>query len=228
MKPLFAACFSVAALFCCCEVQRLACAAPLDRGKHVWSWNFDEEETGKPPSHFSFGRTGAGRSGRWMIQADKEAPSGPNVLAQLDEDPTDYRFAIAVAEEPELRDFRLHVRCKAVAGRVDQAAGLVFRYQDENNYYVTRANALENNIRLYKVVGGRRQQFAGWDGPVTANAWHEYRVNAQGDHFEIYWDGQKVMDARDRTFSSAGKVGFWTKADSVIWFDDLTVQSIGD
>lgn len=163
-----------------------------------------------------------------MIQADQEAPSRPNVLAQLDDDPTDYRFPIAVAEEPKLRNLRLQTRCRMVSGQVDQAAGLVFRYQDENNYYVTRANALENNIRLYKVVGGHRQQFAGWNGPVTVNAWHEYRVSAEGDHFEVYWDGQKVTEAEDGTFSAAGKIGFWTKADSVTLFDDLTVQSVGD
>lgn len=114
-----------------------------------------------------------------------------------------------------------------VSGRVDQAAGLVFRYQDENDYYVTRANALENNVRLYKVVNGRRQQFAGWNGPVTANAWHDYRVEVKGDHFEVYWDGQKVIDAKDGTFSVAGKVGLWTKADSVAHFDNLSIELLG-
>lgn len=100
----------------------------------------------------------------------------------------------------------------------------MFRYRDENNYYITRANALENNIRLYRVVNGRRQQFAGWDGKVTSVVWHTYEVEAQGDHFQVFWDGQKVIDARDETFSGAGKVGVWTKADSVTYFDDLKIE----
>lgn len=194
---------------------------------HVWTWNFDADRPGDPPSGFSFGRTGEGRAGRWVVQADKSAPSGLNVLAQTDTDTTDYRFPIAVANEPLLHDVQLSVRCKPVSGQVDQAAGLVFRYRDENNYYVTRANALEDNINFYRVLNGRRQQFAGWNGRVTNGVWHELRVEAHGDHFEIYWDGQKVIDAHDKTFSEAGKVGVWTKADSVTEFDDLKVEPLG-
>lgn len=189
-------------------------------------WNFDDHQAGQSPAHFSFGRTGEGRPGRWIVQSGQAAPSGPNVLAQIDDDPTDDRFPIAVADELELQDLSLSVQCQMVSGRIDQAAGLVFRYQNENNYYITRANALENDIRLYKVVNGRRQQFAVWNGPVTSRAWHKYRVKAKGDHFEVYWDGRKVMDARDGTFSAAGGIGVWTKADSVSLFDDLAVQSI--
>ncbi len=107
---------------------------------------------------------------------------------------------------------------------MDQAAGLVFRYQDENNYYVTRANALENNVRLYKVVKGHRQQVATWSGPVKTDLWHELRVEAESDHFKVYWDGQKALDAHDQTFKDVGKVGLWTKADSVTEFDDLRVE----
>jgi len=162
-----------------------------------------------------------------VVISDKGAPSGAHVLAQMDADPTDYRFPVAVATVPRVQDLRLSARCKSVSGQVDQAAGLVFRYQDENNYYVTRANALEGNVRLYKVVNGRRQQFAGWNGPVTAGIWHEYRVEARGDHFEVFWDGQKVISADDKTLPKAGLVGVWTKADSVTHFDDLKVELLG-
>jgi hypothetical protein len=99
----------------------------------------------------------------------------------------------------------------------------VWRYADANNYYVARANALEHNIRLYHVKNGTRKQFASWRGTVTGSAWHELRVEARGDHFQVYWDGAKVLDARDRTFTGGGKVGLWTKADSVTYYDDLTV-----
>ncbi len=191
------------------------------------TWDFEHDQENNPPAGFSFGRTGEGRPGRWVVISDKGAPSGAHVLAQMDADPTDYRFPVAVATVPRVQDLRLSARCKSVSGQVDQAAGLVFRYQDENNYYVTRANALEGNVRLYKVVNGRRQQFAGWNGPVTAGIWHEYRVEARGDHFEVFWDGQKVISADDKTLPKAGLVGVWTKADSVTHFDDLKVELLG-
>ena len=188
-------------------------------------WDFESGSVGQPPSGFSFGRTGGGRTGRWLIKAEKDAPSGAHVLAQLDTDSTSYRFPIAVAEELLLRDFRLAVRCKPISGKVDRACGVVFRYRDENNYYVVRANALENNVRLYYVRNGDRHQFADWNGPVSSRIWHELRVSANGDLFEISWNGKKVVEAHDKTFSEPGKIGLWTKADSVTYFDDLTVEA---
>jgi hypothetical protein len=143
------------------------------------------------------------------------------VLAQTDAHDTDYRFPIAYTG-PALRDLHLSVKCKPVSGRVDQGCGLVFRLQDADNYYVTRANALENNVRLYHVVKGKRVQFAGWNGKVTNGFWHELAVDAQGEHFQVFYDGNRVIDAHDKTFSQAGMFGLWTKADSVIYFDDLT------
>ena len=98
----------------------------------------------------------------------------------------------------------------------------MFRLKDGNNYYVTRANALEDNVRLYHVVAGKRIQFAGWNGKVQSGVWHQLAVDAQGDHFQVSFDGSKVIDAHDRTFTDAGKFGLWTKVDSVIYFDDLT------
>ena len=187
-------------------------------------WTFDTDRVGEAPTGFLFGRTGSGRVGRWVVQAEDDAPSSPNILAQVDADQTDYRFPVAVANEPILRDMRLSVKCKPVSGAVDQACGLVFRYQDENNYYITRANALEGNIRLYHVVRGDRRQFAGWNGPVATGVWHALKVEAEGDHFLVFWDGQQIMDAHDQTISQAGKVGVWTKADSVTYFDDLKVE----
>ncbi len=189
-------------------------------------WTLDVDKPGSPPDGFSFGRTGEGREGAWMVRAEPGAPSGGNVLAQTDADSTDNRFPVAYANEPNLKDLELSVRCKPVSGKVDQACGLVFRLKDANNYYVTRANALENNVRLYFVKDGRRQQIASFSGKVTAGAWHEYRVVARGDHFEVYWDGAKVIDQHDKTFGDAGKVGLWTKADSVTYFDDLSVKPL--
>jgi hypothetical protein len=188
------------------------------------TWAFDGDPAGALPTGFSFGRTGGGTEGRWVVQAEAGAPSGSHVLAQLDANDTDYRFPIAVASAPLMRDGSVSVRCKPVSGRVDQACGLVFRYRDADNYYVTRANALENNVRLYHVVKGDRRQFAGYNGRVSTGHWHSLRVAVKGDHFEVYWEDTKVIDAHDSTFSDAGKVGVWTKADSVTNFDDLRVE----
>jgi hypothetical protein len=192
-------------------------------GTSVLVWNFDKEVAGKPPAGFTFSRTGNGKLGRWVVQEDKSAPSGTHVLAQLDSDETRFRFPVAVANDPSLRDLRLSVRCNPVSGKVDQACGLVFRYYDQDNYYLARANALEDNVRFYYVKDGKRMQLVSWSGSVSSGSWHELRADANGDRFEVYWDGKKVIDAQDPTFQQAGKVGVWTKADSVTYFDDLTV-----
>jgi hypothetical protein len=189
-------------------------------------WSFDADPIDAPPGGFSFGRTGSGKPGRWAVRSDGDAPSKPNVLAQLDADPTDDRFPIAVVEAASFRDLALSVRCKQMAGSVDQACGLVFRYRDENNYYLTRANALEGNVRLYCVKDGKRQQIATWSGSVASKVWHEYRVEARGSRFQISWDGKNVLDHEDKTFTEAGKVGVWTKADSVTYFDDLKASPL--
>ncbi len=188
------------------------------------TWNFDSDTLDAPPAQFAFGRTGTGREGKWLVRAEPGAPSGPNVLAQTDADPTDNRFAVAFTVDAFPADVDLAVKCKPISGSVDRACGLVLRLIDTNNYYLTRANALENNVRLYFVKEGHRQQIASWTGNVTSGVWHAYRIVATGDHFEVYWDGAKILDHRDSTFASGGRVGVWTKADSVTYFDDLTAR----
>jgi len=206
----------VKTLICIIALATIAAAASAE------TWNFDAGQINSPPAGFSLGRTGNGRPGRWVVQAEKDAPSAENVLAQVDPDATDYRFPVAVADEPKLSDVTATVRCKPMSGRVDQACGLVFRYQDENNYYVTRANALEGNVNLYYVKDGKRRQIDSWRGKVTSGTWHQLGVDARGDHFVVSFDGNKVIDAHDGTFAQSGKVGVWTKADSVTYFDDLS------
>jgi len=186
--------------------------------------NFDGEAAGKPPSHFSFARTGQGAEGSWVVKEDPTAPSKPNVLAQLSADTTDYRFPLAIREDGAYQDVAVSVKFKAVSGKVDQAGGIVFRLQDPNNYYIVRANALENNYRLYHVVAGRRQQFAGANFHVTGNQWHTLRVIAVGNQLKCYYDGELKITATDNTFAGAGKVGLWTKADSVTYFDDFELS----
>ncbi len=211
-----------AALFLLSSVAPGEPTAPR-QGPIVFS--FDADTVDQSPRGFEFGRTGGGAQGRWVVKAEKDAPSAPHVLAQVDADETDYRFPVAFTG-PALADLRLSVKCKPVSGRVDQGCGVVFRLKDADNYYVARANALEDNVRLYHVVKGKRVQFAGWNGAVKSGVWHELAVEARGDHFVVFFDGKAVIDAHDKTLTEAGKFGLWTKADSIIYFDDLVATPL--
>ncbi len=198
--------------------------AAAQSGKRIW--NFDQNPAGSPPPGFTSALTGQGTVGQWSVRKDDSAPSPPNVLAQTSTDPTDYRFPLAIVDDTSYRDLALSVKFKTLSGKVDQGAGLVFRLKDKDNYYIVRANALEDNYRLYHVVKGRRVEFAGANFKVTPNAWHEMKVEARGNEFKCYYDGQLKINAKDDTFRDAGKIGLWTKADSVIHFDDLTVEDL--
>ena len=198
--------------------------APVQASGQQLAYNFDNDPVGAPPAKFHSARTGQGSESKWAVMTDPTAPSKPNVIAQTSSDKTDYRFPLLIADEGAFRDFDISVKFKAVSGSVDQAGGLIFRLKDANNYYVVRANALEDNYRLYHVVSGRRVQFAGANFKVTPGVWHELRVEATGNKFVCYFDGAKKIEASDDTFKDAGKVGLWTKADSVTYFDDLKVR----
>jgi len=190
--------------------------------------DFSSDTVGLPPKGFEFGHTAkTGSPGRWVVQAD-----GSNkVLAQLDADATRSRFPVAVVADMTTADGDLSVRCRPISGKVDQACGLVWRYRDENNYYIVRANALEDNVVLYKVETGKRTDLPlrgegrtyGKKVEVPANQWSTLRVTAAGPRFEVYFNGTRLFEVEDSTFTQAGKVGVWTKADSVTHFDDLTI-----
>ncbi len=196
-------------------------AAPLQASGKELTYNFDTDAAGQLPPKFHIALTGGGPQPAWTVQADPSAPSKPNVLAQISADRTDYRFPLAIIDEGSFRDLVLNVKFKAVSGDVDRAAGLVFRFKDANNYYVVRANALEDNYNLYHVVNGRRREIKGSRVKVKAGEWHELRVEVVGDRFTCFYDGEKKIETTDDTFKEAGKVGLWTKADSVTYFDDL-------
>ena len=200
-------------------------SAPLQRAGKSFVYNFDSDAAGQTPAKFHEALTGQGENARWVIEADPSAPSQPNVLAQLSNDKTDYRFPLAVADEGSFQDLDLSVKFKAVSGNIDRAAGLVFRFKDANNYYIVRANALEGNYTLYHVVAGKRQQFAGAKFKVASDEWHELRVECVGNRITCYYDGEMKIESTDDTFKEAGKIGLWTKADSVTYFDDLRVTA---
>ena len=190
--------------------------------------DFSDDAVGQAPKGFEFGHTAkVGTPGKWIVQSE-----GSNkYLAQVDADNTRSRFPVAVVGDLRAADVDLSVRFKPVSGRVDQAAGLVWRFQNEDNYYIVRANALENNVVLYKVEKGKRTDLAvkgegrtyGKKAQVPSGQWSTLRVVAAGPRFEVHFNGSKLYEVEDSTFGQAGKVGVWTKADSVTHFDDLTV-----
>jgi hypothetical protein len=198
----------------------------------VASSDFESDEPGAVPLGFSTARTGRGDPGEWVVREEIDPPSSRRVVAQISDDSTNYRLPLLVYDDLTATDVDLSVRFKPVSGKVDQGAGIVWRYRDEANYYVVRANALEDNVVAYKVENGKRSNIGvkgagssyGVKTAIPSGQWSSLRVVADGDLFEIYWNGRKVFEVEDATFAEAGRVGLWTKADSVTYFDDLTLM----
>jgi Beta xylosidase C-terminal Concanavalin A-like domain len=191
----------------------------------VITLDFDAFPGGAFPTGFSSAVTGGGGPASWMVIEDVTAPSGGKVLAQTSTDRTSFRFPLCVYDGFTAPDVTVSVSFRPVSGTADQAAGLVARYRDKDNYYVVRANALENNVRLYKVERGNRKQFAGANVKVPSGEWQTLTFEVKGTHFRVLFDDALLFQADDGTFKNAGKVGLWTKADSVIYFDDLRVKT---
>ena len=182
-------------------------------------------DIGKILTNFEIMLTGGGPAPRWEIVADTSSRSG-RALAQLSTDRTDNRFPLAVYQPILAANVQASVRFKAIAGRVDQAAGLAVRLMDANNYYIVRANALEDNVRFYRVVAGRRQELTGANLKVSSGEWHTLGLRAQGDRFTILFDGLERYSFVDKTFSGPGRVALWTKADSVTHFENFAVEPL--
>jgi hypothetical protein len=176
----------------------------------------------KALDEFEFALTGRGKPGEWSIVRD----DATQVLAQTGTDSTDDRFPLAIYRPFAGRNVYVSVRFMPVAGTVDQAGGVVLRLTSANDYYLARANALENNVRFYRVVGGVRQLIAGVDATVSGRTWHTLGVVARGERFTILFDGRELFAATDATFSAPGRTGVWTKADSVTWFERITIKPL--
>jgi hypothetical protein len=182
--------------------------------------NFDDMKTGAPPPAWTATQTGSGRA-NWSVEKDGSAPSKPNVLKQSGQ----AMFPVCFKNETNIKDGFVEVKFKPVAGREDQAGGVIWRLQDANNYYIARANALENNVTIYHTIKGRRTEKQRANMKVASGQWHTLRVDFNGNHFMVTFDGKKAIEWDDDTFRNAGKVGVWTKADSVTEFDDFTYGS---
>jgi hypothetical protein len=177
-----------------------------------------------PPANFLFGRTGQGAPGQWVVVSEDTASRGI-AIAQLSQDRTDYRFPLAIYQPAILKNGMVSVRFKPVSGRIDQAGGVAVRLATPDDYYLVRANALEDNVRFYRVVKGRRQQLAGTNTKVASGVWHTLDLRADGSHFTVSFDGTQMFTADDTTFPEGGKVALWTKADSVTLFDRIELTS---
>lgn len=213
-------------------------------------WNFDTDSAGGLPKNFVVGTLVDGRpAGEWKVINLKtlpsflhgldrreriritkvlqtnEPPSPPHVFAQLKNKGFEHDYHVVLIEETTAADLDLEVAFLPVAGKGDMGGGLVWRAQDPQNYYITRANPLEQNIRFYRVVKGVRHKLANFDQIISVQKWHTLHVVVRGNHFRILYDGQVVLDVRDNTFQ-AGRIGLWTKADAVTYFDDLRLEVI--
>jgi hypothetical protein len=179
--------------------------------------NFDDAKPGETPAGWTAAVTGSGAS-KWTVEKDASAPSAPNVLKQSAEG----TFPNCLKDDTKIKDGFVEVKFKPVSGKEDQAGGVIWRAQDKDNYYIARANALEDNVTIYHTIKGKRVSFKNTNTKVTSGQWHTLRVDFMGTRFTVTFDGKKVIEASDESFADAGKVGVWTKADSVTLFDDFT------
>jgi 3-keto-disaccharide hydrolase len=192
----------------------LAAVTPAD------TINFDKAETGKAPIGWTATQTGTGQA-KWSVEQDATAPSKPNVLKQSGQ----ATYPVCLKDDTNVKDGFVEVKFKPISGREDQAGGVVWRAKDANNYYIARANALENNVTIYHTINGRRTEKKRANVKVATNQWHTLRADFQANHFTVSFNGQKALEWDDETFKDAGKVGVWTKADSVTLFDDFSYGS---
>jgi hypothetical protein len=184
--------------------------------------NFDADRVGGLPAGWIAGVTGRGAH-RWEVAADTSAPSAPNVLKQSGRG----EFPWCVKRDVVVTDGYVEVKFKPLAGSDDQAGGVVWRWKDGDNYYVARANALENNVSLYYTENGRRNTIKYVEAPVAKDRWHVLRVEFAGTHIAVMLNGKRYIEQEDTHIGGAGAAGVWTKADSVTVFDDFSYGGAG-
>ena len=179
--------------------------------------NFDDLKTGAPPPGWIATQTGRGKA-NWTIEKDETAPSKPNVLKQSGE----ATYPVCFKDDTSLKDGFVEVKFKPLSGKEDQAGGVIWRCKDKDNYYISRANALEDNVTIYHTVNAKRTEKKRINTKVTSGQWHTLRVDFKDNYFVVTFDGKKAFTWKDDTFKDAGKVGVWTKADSTTLFDDFS------
>jgi hypothetical protein len=194
-----------------------------DMSNHAIS--FEATRSGAAPEGWTSTLTGTGNP-KWTVESDATAPSKSKVLKQSGR----ATYPLLLKNDTSIKDGFVEIKFKAIAGSQDRAAGIVWRAKDANNYYVVRANALEDNVVLYKTVKGTRSSLDivgrkggyGVNTAVPPNTWHTLRIDFKGSRFSVSFNGKQLFEVEDSTFADAGKVGLWTKADSVTLFDEVT------
>ena len=179
--------------------------------------HFDDLQTGAPPPGWTATKTGKGDP-KWEVVPDDSAPSKPNVLKQSGT----ATYPVCIKDDTSLKDGFVEVKFKPISGTEDQAGGVIWRCKDADNYYIARANALEDNVTIYHTVKGKRSEKKRINTKVAPNQWHTLRVDFKDNYFTVTFDGKQAFGWKDATFKDAGKVGLWTKADSTTLFDDFT------
>jgi len=195
--------------------------------------NFDAAMVGKVPPQWTV-PSSHGSGPRWEVRKDSSAPTQPYVLAQVSSNPREDEFSLAILNSMSVRDGDISVRLKAVAGHEDQGGGLVFRYRDERNYYLVRADSHNGEVAVYKVENGRCTPIRprgtvpptiGVKHNLQPNTWNILKVAVRGSRFQVYVNHRRLLQADDSSFTGAGKVGLATVADSITYFDDFRVST---
>ncbi|TKB59160.1 MAG: hypothetical protein E8D49_09600 [Nitrospira sp.] len=203
-----------------------AVAAHAETAAHAPAWSFDRGQPGTLPSEFSIGKLYDGRmAGEWQILATERAKSPPHVLAQLMAKGAEHAYKITLIKGIVASDLNLQVSFLPIQGQADMGGGLIWRAADDRNYYLARANPLEQNIRVYRVENGIRHLLENFNQTIDVRQWHTLQVTHQGCHVNIFFDGRQVLDLCEKTFQT-GMIGLWTKSDAVTYFDDLRLQHV--
>ncbi len=220
-SALIVTCF-IAAL----QLSLEAAVAQAETASPAPAWNFDREQPGTLPSELLIGTMFDGRpAGDWQVLATERAKSPPHVFAQLMAKGAEHAYKITLVKEIVTSDLNLEVSFLPISGKADMGGGLIWRATDDRNYYLARANPLEQNIRVYRVENGIRHLLENFNQTIDVRRWHTLRVTHQGCRVNIFYDDKQVFDLCDKTFH-ARMIGLWTKSDAVTYFDDLRLQQL--
>ena len=204
--------------------DRAGLAAEPDHA--IRAWTFDTESPDALPTDFAIGTLFDGRSaGDWKVLTTTRANSAPHVLAQLMGKGAEHAYKVVLVKDLAPMDLVVQVSFLPISGNADMGGGVVWRAADDRNYYLVRANPLEQNIRIYRVAKGVRHMLQNFDQTIDVKRWHTLRVSNEGCRIRVFYDEKEVFDLCDRTFTS-GRIGLWTKSDAVTYFDDLQLQTL--
>ena len=200
--------------------------ASAEEDSSVRNWQFDDVPAGQLPPHFVLGTFFDGRpAGDWKVMKTPQAVSPPQILAQLREKGAEHNYNVVLIDDAQAANLDLSVSFLPISGKADMGGGLVWRAQNDRNYYLTRANPLEQNIRIYRVVKGVRHMLKNFDQIIDVRKWHTLRVVHRECQVQVFYDDEQVFDLCDDTFK-VGRIGLWTKSDAVTYFDDLRLQAL--